>query len=259
MPVVEIAPPVTARPCAAVASLSSPQSTPPPARRRAALGVDRDRPSSRRGRSSRRRRRPRGRRRCGRRRGRETSSPRVAREARAAATTSSALRQRTITAGRRSTRPLWMRAGLVVAGVLGPEDALAEIADREGRCSWGNFLSGAGSPSADELQRRSFPGAGDSANTLSSTGMADTISFARGAPSLDIVDMEGLQEAAQRAFDERSRRDDRVRHERSATCRCASGSPSSTASSVDQVLVTNGSMQADAFLFAAAGAGPATR
>ena len=36
---------------------------------------------------------------------------------------------------------------------------------------------------------------------------------------------------------------------RSATCRCASGSPSSTASSVDQVLVTNGSMQADAFLF----------
>ena len=30
-------------------------------------------------------------------------------------------------------------------------------------------------------------------------GMA-TISFARGAPSLDIVDVEGLQEAAQRAF-----------------------------------------------------------
>src|SRR5438046_2687911 len=30
--------------------------------------------------------------------------------------------------------------------------------------------------------------------------MADTISFARGAPSLDIVDQEGLREAAQRAF-----------------------------------------------------------
>jgi len=30
--------------------------------------------------------------------------------------------------------------------------------------------------------------------------MADTISFARGAPSLDIVDQEGLKEAAQRAF-----------------------------------------------------------
>ena len=78
--------------------------------------------------------------------------------------------------------------------------------------------------------------------------MADTISFARGAPSLDIVDMEGLKEAAQRAF---------------------SNDPGGTfayGTSVgyvplrewiaeqhgvepDQVLVTNGSMQADAFLF----------
>ncbi len=31
--------------------------------------------------------------------------------------------------------------------------------------------------------------------------MADTISFARGAPSLDIVDVEGLREAAQAAFE----------------------------------------------------------
>src|SRR2546421_603026 len=31
-------------------------------------------------------------------------------------------------------------------------------------------------------------------------GMADTISFARGAPSLDIVDVDGLKEAAARAF-----------------------------------------------------------
>src|ERR671922_133751 len=31
--------------------------------------------------------------------------------------------------------------------------------------------------------------------------MADTISFARGAPSLDIVDVEGLREAAQLAFE----------------------------------------------------------
>src|SRR5207248_6244318 len=30
--------------------------------------------------------------------------------------------------------------------------------------------------------------------------MADTISFARGAPSLDIVDVDGLREAAARAF-----------------------------------------------------------
>src|SRR6266545_1508066 len=76
-----------------------------------------------------------------------------------------------------------------------------------------------------------------------------TISFARGAPSLDIVDVEGLQEAAQRAF---------------------SADPAGTFSygtsvgyvplrewiagkhgvEVEQVLVTNGSMQADAFLFA---------
>jgi len=78
--------------------------------------------------------------------------------------------------------------------------------------------------------------------------MADTISFARGAPSLDIVDQEGLSEAAQRAF---------------------ANDPGGTFAygtsvgyvplrewiaeqydvEVDQVLVTNGSMQADAFLF----------
>src|SRR5919106_5005754 len=78
--------------------------------------------------------------------------------------------------------------------------------------------------------------------------MAETISFARGAPSLDIVDVEGLQEAARLAFD---------------------ADPAGTTAygtsvgyvplreyiaeqhgvEVDQVLVTNGSMQADAFLF----------
>src|SRR3954469_4816540 len=75
-----------------------------------------------------------------------------------------------------------------------------------------------------------------------------TISFARGAPSLDIVDVEGLREAAQQAFTD---------------------DPGGTTAygtsvgyvplrewiaeqhdvGVDQVLVTNGSMQADAFLF----------
>ena len=79
--------------------------------------------------------------------------------------------------------------------------------------------------------------------------MADSISFARGAPSLDIVDVDGLREAAQRAFSE---------------------DPGGTTAygtavgyvplrewiaakhgvEVEQVLVTNGSMQADAFLFA---------
>src|SRR5215212_9761271 len=82
---------------------------------------------------------------------------------------------------------------------------------------------------------------------LGSTAMA-TISFARGAPSLDIVDVEGLREAAQLAF---------------------SSDPAGTTAygtsvgyvplrewiaeqhgvAVEQVLVTNGSMQADAFLF----------
>ncbi len=75
-----------------------------------------------------------------------------------------------------------------------------------------------------------------------------TISFARGAPSLDIVDVEGLREAAQQAF---------------------ADDPGGTTAygtsvgyvplrewiadqhgvAVEQVLVTNGSMQADAFLF----------
>src|SRR3954447_6162705 len=75
-----------------------------------------------------------------------------------------------------------------------------------------------------------------------------TISFARGAPSLDIVDVEGLRESAQQAF---------------------SADPGGTVAygtavgyvplrewiaeqhgvAVEQVLVTNGSMQADAFLF----------
>jgi DNA-binding transcriptional MocR family regulator len=78
--------------------------------------------------------------------------------------------------------------------------------------------------------------------------MPDTISFARGAPSLDIIDVDGLKEAAARAF---------------------TNDPGGTTAygtsigyvplrawiaerhDVDpsQVLVTNGSMQADAFLF----------
>ena len=77
----------------------------------------------------------------------------------------------------------------------------------------------------------------------------DTISFARGAPSLDIVDIDGLRDAATRAF---------------------TNDPGGTTAygtsvgyvplrrwiaeqhDVDEqrVLVTNGSMQADAFLFA---------
>jgi DNA-binding transcriptional MocR family regulator len=78
--------------------------------------------------------------------------------------------------------------------------------------------------------------------------MPDTISFARGAPSLDIVDVEGLKQAANDAFEQDP------------------GGTTAYGTSVgyvplrewiaekhgvdtDQVLVTNGSMQADAFLF----------
>jgi 2-aminoadipate transaminase len=78
--------------------------------------------------------------------------------------------------------------------------------------------------------------------------MADTISFARGAPSLDIVDVDGLREASRMAFE----------NDPAGTTAYGTavgyvplreyiaeqhGVP------VDRVLVTNGSMQADAFLF----------
>jgi len=78
--------------------------------------------------------------------------------------------------------------------------------------------------------------------------MADTISFARGAPSLDIVDVEGLRECAARAF------------ERDPGGTTAYGTAigyvplrewiaEQHGVTPDQVIVTNGSMQADAFLF----------
>jgi DNA-binding transcriptional MocR family regulator len=79
--------------------------------------------------------------------------------------------------------------------------------------------------------------------------MADsTISFARGAPSLDIVDVEGLREAAARAF-----ANDPAGTTAYGT---AVGYPRLRAWIAEQhevpiehVMVTNGSMQADAFLF----------
>jgi len=74
------------------------------------------------------------------------------------------------------------------------------------------------------------------------------ISFARGAPSLDIVDVEGLKAAAVRAFDA---------DPGGVTAYGTSvGYPplrkwiaDKHGVSVNQVLVTNGSLQADAFLF----------
>jgi 2-aminoadipate transaminase len=75
-----------------------------------------------------------------------------------------------------------------------------------------------------------------------------TISFARGAPSLDIIDVEGLRESARLAF------------ENDPAGTTAYGTSVGYAPlrewiadqhgvAVEQVLVTNGSMQADAFLF----------
>ena len=78
--------------------------------------------------------------------------------------------------------------------------------------------------------------------------MAKSISFARGAPSLDIIDVEGLRSAAQRAFE------------------ADPGGVTAYGTAIgypplrewiaqrhhvapEQVMVTNGSMQADAFLF----------
>jgi DNA-binding transcriptional MocR family regulator len=78
--------------------------------------------------------------------------------------------------------------------------------------------------------------------------VADTISFARGAPSLDIVDVDGLREAAELAFTK-----DPARVTAYGT---SIGYPPlrewiAERHQVEprQVIVTNGSMQADAFLF----------
>jgi 2-aminoadipate transaminase len=84
------------------------------------------------------------------------------------------------------------------------------------------------------------------ATVPSSTG--PTISFARGAPSLDIVDVDGLRDAAVRAFES---------DPAGTTAYGTSiGYPRLRAWIADRhgveperVLVTNGSMQADAFLF----------
>ena len=80
--------------------------------------------------------------------------------------------------------------------------------------------------------------------------MAKTISFARGAPSLDIIDVDGLRAAAEKAFSE---------DPAGATAYgTAVGYPplrewiaERHGVAPEQVMVTNGSMQADAFLFEA--------
>src|ERR1700733_9393039 len=79
--------------------------------------------------------------------------------------------------------------------------------------------------------------------------MADApISFARGAPSLDIVDVEGLREAATRAFT-----NDPAGTTAYGTSigypRLRTWIAERHGVAPERELVTNGSMQADAFLF----------
>jgi DNA-binding transcriptional MocR family regulator len=80
------------------------------------------------------------------------------------------------------------------------------------------------------------------------TPQGPTISFARGAPSLDIVDVEGLKEAAVRAFES-----DPAGTTAYGTSigypRLRSWIAERHGVEPERVLVTNGSMQADAFLF----------
>ncbi len=81
-----------------------------------------------------------------------------------------------------------------------------------------------------------------------STPAGPTVSFARGAPSLDIVDVEGLSDAAVRAFES-----DPAGTTAYGTAigypRLRSWIADHHGVEPERVLVTNGSMQADAFLF----------
>jgi DNA-binding transcriptional MocR family regulator len=80
------------------------------------------------------------------------------------------------------------------------------------------------------------------------TATGPTISFARGAPSLDIVDVDGLRDAAVRAFES-----DPAGTTAYGTSvgypRLRSWIADRHGVEPERVLVTNGSMQADAFLF----------
>lgn len=83
---------------------------------------------------------------------------------------------------------------------------------------------------------------------MNETPTRPTISFARGAPSLDIVDVDGLRDAAVRAFES-----DPAGTTAYGTSigypRLRSWIADRHGVDPERVLVTNGSMQADAFLF----------
>ena len=78
-----------------------------------------------------------------------------------------------------------------------------------------------------------------------------TISLSRGAPSLDIIAVEDLKRRRADAPSSATPPAPSPTAPRRATRGCWTGSRPSTASSQDRVVATNGSMQADAFLFQA--------
>ncbi|MSX02681.1 MAG: PLP-dependent aminotransferase family protein, partial [Actinobacteria bacterium] len=78
--------------------------------------------------------------------------------------------------------------------------------------------------------------------------MPDTISFARGAPSLDIIDIDGLKKSADEAFSENAAGATGY-GQASGYGPLRSWIAKQHGVDEDQVIVTNGSMQADAFLF----------
>jgi DNA-binding transcriptional MocR family regulator len=80
------------------------------------------------------------------------------------------------------------------------------------------------------------------------TTTSSTISFARGVPSLDIIDVEGLRDAAVRAFE--SDPEGATAYGTSVGYpRLRSWIADRHGVETERVLVTNGSLQADAFLF----------
>src|SRR5438270_13298 len=120
----------------------------------------------------------------------------------------------------------------------GAGEPAAEPAGASGSRLVDESVTGAPAPPADEPTRgRAYTGPA-----------AATISFARGAPSLDIIDVQGLRDAAVRALES---------DPAGATAYGTSvGYPRLRSWIADRhgveperVLVTNGSMQADAFLF----------
>ena len=100
-------------------------------------------------------------------------------------------------------------AGAIVSGSQGTAKAKAEALESKG-VRVGRTPTQVAELAVLTARRRAAVGQFAAASrTLGD--MADQISFARGAPSLDIVDVEGLKAAAAEAFDVRSRRHDRLR------------------------------------------------